>query len=55
MDPGEILHNQLLELLAHPPQGRAVGVLIMDAIGYGLDRIARLIENRLVHWSGKDG
>ena len=32
-----------------------VGVLIMAAIGYGLDRIARLIENRLVHWSGKDG
>ena len=32
-----------------------VGVLIMAAIGYGLDRLARLIENRLVHWSGKDG
>ncbi len=32
-----------------------VGVLIMAAIGYGLDRIARLIEDRLVHWSGKDG
>ena len=32
-----------------------VGVLIMAAIGYGLDRIARLIENKLVHWSGKDG
>lgn len=32
-----------------------VGVLIMAAMGYGLDRIARLIEDRLVHWSGKDG
>ncbi len=31
-----------------------VGVLIMAALGYGLDRIVRAIEGRLVHWSGKD-
>ena len=31
-----------------------VGVLIMAALGYGLDRIVRAIESRLVHWSGKD-
>jgi taurine transport system permease protein len=32
-----------------------VGVLIMAGIGYGLDRMARSIEYRVVHWSGKDG
>ena len=32
-----------------------VGVLIMAAMGYGLDRLARFVENRVVHWSGKDG
>jgi len=31
-----------------------VGVLIMAAMGYSLDRLCRLIESRLVHWSGKD-
>ena len=31
-----------------------VGVLIMAALGYGLDRLVRAIEGRLVHWSGKD-
>lgn len=31
-----------------------VGVLIMAVIGYSLDRLARLIENRVVHWSGKE-
>lgn len=31
-----------------------VGVLIMAALGYGLDRMVRAIESRLVHWSGKD-
>ena len=31
-----------------------VGVLIMAALGYGLDRIVRAIESHLVHWSGKD-
>ena len=31
-----------------------VGVLIMAAMGYTLDRLCRLIEARLVHWSGKD-
>jgi ABC-type nitrate/sulfonate/bicarbonate transport system permease component len=31
-----------------------VGVLIMAALGYGLDRAVRAIEGRLVHWSGKD-
>ena len=31
-----------------------VGVLIMAALGYGLDRAVRAIEGWLVHWSGKD-
>lgn len=31
-----------------------VGVLIMAAMGYGLDRLVRSIEGRIVHWSGKD-
>ncbi len=31
-----------------------VGVLMMAALGYGLDQIARFAEGRLVHWSGKD-
>jgi len=31
-----------------------VGVLIMAALGYGLDRTVRAIEGRLVHWGGKD-
>jgi taurine transport system permease protein len=31
-----------------------VGVLIMAAMGYSLDRLCRLLEAHLVHWSGKD-
>jgi taurine transport system permease protein len=31
-----------------------VGVLIMAAMGYGLDRLFRALETRIVHWSGKD-
>jgi ABC-type nitrate/sulfonate/bicarbonate transport system permease component len=31
-----------------------VGVLIMATMGYGLDRLFRAVEGRLVHWSGKD-
>jgi taurine transport system permease protein len=31
-----------------------VGVLLMAALGYGLDLLARFIERRLVHWSGKE-
>ncbi len=31
-----------------------VGVIIMAAMGYGLDRLFRAIEARVVHWSGKD-
>jgi len=31
-----------------------VGVLIMAAMGYALDRLCRLVEARLVHWSGKE-
>jgi len=32
-----------------------VGVIIMAALGYGLDQLARWLEHRIVHWSGKDG
>jgi ABC-type nitrate/sulfonate/bicarbonate transport system permease component len=31
-----------------------VGVLIMAALGYLLDRVVRLLELRMVHWSGKE-
>jgi len=31
-----------------------VGVLIMAVLGYTLDRIFRLLETRVVHWSGRD-
>jgi ABC-type nitrate/sulfonate/bicarbonate transport system permease component len=31
-----------------------VGVLIMAALGYTLDRIFRMLETRVVHWSGRD-
>lgn len=31
-----------------------VGVLIMAAMGYGLDRLVLALETRIVHWSGKD-
>jgi ABC-type nitrate/sulfonate/bicarbonate transport system permease component len=31
-----------------------VGVLIMAALGYGLDRLFWAIERHVVHWSGKD-
>jgi taurine transport system permease protein len=32
-----------------------VGVLIMAILGYGLDSLVRLVEDRLVHWRGKEG
>jgi len=31
-----------------------VGVLIMAALGYGLDLVFRALEQRVVHWAGKD-
>jgi taurine transport system permease protein len=31
-----------------------VGVLIMAALGYGLDLIFRAFERRVVHWAGRD-
>jgi taurine transport system permease protein len=31
-----------------------VGVLMMAALGYGLDLLFRAIEGRVVHWSGRD-
>ena len=31
-----------------------VGVLIMAALGYGLDRIFRALETRFVHWAGRE-
>ena len=31
-----------------------VGVLIMAVLGYTLDRIFRMLETRVVHWSGRD-
>jgi taurine transport system permease protein len=31
-----------------------VGVSILAILGYGLDQIARMIEKRVVHWSGKE-
>src|SRR5699024_1492058 len=30
-----------------------VGVSIMALLGYTLDRLFRILENRLVHWSGQ--
>ncbi len=32
-----------------------VGVLIMAALGYALDLVARAAENHIVHWGGKEG
>jgi taurine transport system permease protein len=32
-----------------------VGVLIMATLGYTLDLCARALENRIVHWGGKEG
>jgi len=32
-----------------------VGALIMAVLGYGLDLIARALEDRVVHWGGKEG
>ncbi|MDB5998877.1 MAG: tauC [Rhizobacter sp.] len=32
-----------------------VGVLIMAMLGYLLDLFARYLENRVVHWGGKEG
>ena len=31
-----------------------VGVLIMAALGYGLDQLFRALERRAVHWAGRD-
>jgi taurine transport system permease protein len=31
-----------------------VGVLIMAALGYGLDQIFRALERRIVHWAGRE-
>ena len=31
-----------------------VGVLIMAALGYGLDQMFRALERRAVHWAGRD-
>jgi ABC-type nitrate/sulfonate/bicarbonate transport system permease component len=31
-----------------------VGVLVMAALGYGLDLLVRWLEHRLVHWAGRD-
>jgi taurine transport system permease protein len=31
-----------------------VGVLIMAALGYGLDLLFRVLEGRVVHWAGKE-
>lgn len=31
-----------------------VGVLIMAALGYGLDQVFRALERRAVHWAGRD-
>jgi taurine transport system permease protein len=31
-----------------------VGVLIMAALGYGLDLLFRALERRIVHWAGRD-
>ncbi len=32
-----------------------VGALMMAALGYTLDLCARALENRIVHWGGKEG
>ena len=32
-----------------------VGALIMATLGYSLDLCARALENRIVHWGGKEG
>jgi len=32
-----------------------VGALIMASLGYSLDQCARALENRIVHWGGKEG
>lgn len=31
-----------------------VGVLVMPALGYGLDQVFRALERRVVHWAGRD-
>jgi ABC-type nitrate/sulfonate/bicarbonate transport system permease component len=31
-----------------------VGVLVMAALGYGLDQLFRLLERRAVHWAGRE-
>lgn len=32
-----------------------VGALIMAVLGYALDLLARALENKVVHWGGKEG
>lgn len=32
-----------------------VGAVMMAALGYTLDLCARALENRIVHWGGKEG
>ncbi|MBS0449272.1 MAG: ABC transporter permease subunit [Proteobacteria bacterium] len=32
-----------------------VGALIMAVLGYSLDLVARALEDRIVHWGGKEG
>jgi taurine transport system permease protein len=32
-----------------------VGSLIMAILGYALDLLARALENKVVHWGGKEG
>jgi taurine transport system permease protein len=32
-----------------------VGALIMAVLGYGLDLLARAVENKVVHWGGREG
>lgn len=32
-----------------------VGALIMAILGYALDVLARMLENKVVHWGGKEG
>lgn len=31
-----------------------VGVLVMAALGYGLDQVFRVLEGRVVHWAGRE-
>ena len=35
--------------------GVVLQTLIMAVLGYGLDQLARALENRIVHWGGREG